>query len=154
MQPPLRYHHTQFGTVVVVSLLLAAVLFAGLGVMTSLTPLAVIGPALMAVFLALFYALTVEIGATHLTFRFGIGWIRKRVPLAEIVEAQPVDNHWLYGWGIHRTPHGWLYNVSGWEAVEITLTSGQHLRLGTDEPQKLTQVLQVAREDWSRNTAT
>ncbi len=166
MQLPLRYRHTQFGTVVVVSLLLSAVLFAGLGRVTGLTSLAVIGPALMAVFLALFYALTVEIGATHLTFRFGIGWIRKRVPLAEIVEAQPVDNHWLYGWGIHRTPHGWLYgwgihrtphgwlyNVSGWEAVEITLTSGQHLRLGTDEPQKLTQVLQVAREDWSRNTA-
>ncbi len=103
------------GTVVVVSLLLAAVLFAGLGRMTGLTPLAVIGPALMAVFLALFYALTVEIDATHLRFRFGIGLIRKRIPLAEIVEAKPVRNSWLYGWGIHRTPHGWLYNVSGWE---------------------------------------
>ena len=153
MQLPLRYRHTQLGTVVVVSLLLAAVLFAGLGRMTGLTPLAVIGPALMAGFLALFYALTVEIDATHLTFRFGIGLIRKRVPLAEIVEAKPVRNSWLYGWGIHRTPHGGLYNVSGWKAVEITLTSGQHLRLGTDEPQKLAQVLRVAREDWSRNAA-
>ena len=144
MQPRLRYRHTQFGTVVVVSLLLSAVLFAGLGMMNGLTPLAVIGPALMAVFLALFYALTVEIDATHLTFRFGIGWIRKRVPLAEIVEAKPVRNSWLYGWGIHRTPHGGLYNVSGWEAVEITLTSGQRLRLGTDEPRPLTQAIWMA----------
>jgi hypothetical protein len=144
MQPPLRYHHTQFGTVIVVSLLLAAVLFAGLGRMTGLTPLAVIGPALMAVFLALFYALTIEIDATHLSFRFGIGLIRKRIPLAEIVDAQLVRNSWIDGWGIHRTPHGWLYNVSGWEAVEITLTSGKRLRLGTDEPQKLAQVLLAA----------
>lgn len=144
MQPPLRYHHTQFGTVIVVSLLLSAVLFAGLGMMNGLTPLAVIGPALMAGFLALFYALTVEIDATHLTFRFGIGLIRKRVPLAEIVEAKPVRNSWLYGWGIHRTPHGGLYNVSGWEAVEIALTSGLRLRLGTDEPRPLTQAIWMA----------
>jgi hypothetical protein len=145
MQPPLRYHHTQFGTVIVVSLLLSAVLFAGLGMMNGLTPLAVIGPALMAVFLALFYALTVEIDATHLTFRFGIGLIRKRVPLAELVEAKPVRNSWLYGWGIHRTPHGWLYNVSGWEAVEMALASGKRFRLGTDEPRRLAQILRAAK---------
>ena len=125
MRPAPRYRHTQFGTVVVVSLLLAAVLFAGLGMMTGFMPLAVLGPALMAVFLALFYALTVEIDATHLRFRFGIGLIRKRIPLAEIADARPVRNSWIHGWGIHRTPHGWLYNVSGWEAVEITLTSGK-----------------------------
>jgi len=144
MQPPLRYHHNQFGTVVVVSLLLAAVLFAGLGMMTGLTPLAVIGPTLMIIFLALFYALTVEIDAAHLSFRFGIGLIRQQIPLAEIVEVKPVRNSWLYGWGIHWTPHGWLYNVSGWEAVEIALASGKRFRLGTDEPQKLAQALRVA----------
>ena len=140
-----RYHHTQFGTVIVVSLLLSAVLFAGLGMMTGLTPLAVIGPALMAMFLALFYALTVEIDTTHLSFRFGIGLIRKRIPLAEIVAIQPVRNSWWYGWGIHRTPHGWLYNVSGGEGVEIALASGERFRLGTDEPQKLAQVLLAAK---------
>ncbi|MBS1223341.1 MAG: hypothetical protein H6R24_19, partial [Proteobacteria bacterium] len=58
--------------------------------------------------------------------------------------VRPVRNSWLYGWGIHRTPHGWLYNVSGWEAVEITLASGKRLRLGTDEPGQLTQVLRAA----------
>ena len=93
----------------------------------------------------LFYALTVEIDGTHLTFRFGVGLIRKRIPLTEIVEVQPVRNSWLYGWGIHRTPHGGLYNVSGWDAVEITLTSGQRLRLGTDEPRRLAQVLLAAK---------
>ena len=44
-----------------------------------------------------------------------------------------------------HTPHGWLYNVSGWEAVEITLPSGKRFRLGTDEPRRLEQVLLAAK---------
>ena len=138
-----HYRHTQFGTVIVLALILAAGFTVGMEVLTGVAPLAVIGVALMGVFLALFFSLTVEIDATHLTFRFGIGLIRQRIPLAEIVAAKPVRNTWLYGWGIHRTPHGWLYNVSGWEAVEITLATGKRFRLGTDEPQRLARMLQA-----------
>ena len=145
MQPPWHYRHTQFGTAIVVSLLLSAALAAGVGVLTGLTLLAVIGPALMTVFLALFFSLAVEIDATPLSFRFGIGLIRKRVPLAEIVEAKPVRNHWRYGWGIHRTPHGGLYDVSGGEAVEIALASGERFRLETDEPRRRAQILRAAK---------
>lgn len=142
-----RYHHTQFGTVIVVSLLLSAVLFAGLGMMTGLMPLAVIGPVLMAVSLALFYARTVEIDAIYLRFGFGVGLIRQRIPLAEVRAVEPVPNSWLYGWGIHRTPHGGLYHVSGREAVQIALASGQRFRLGTDQPRRRAQALQAARAD-------
>jgi len=138
-----HYRHTQFGTVIVLALILAAGFTVGMEVLTGVAPLAVIGVALMGVFLALFFSLTVEIDATHLTFRFGIGLIRQRIPLAEIVAVKPVRNTWLYGWGIHRTPHGWLYNVSGWEAVEITLATGKRFRLGTDEPQRLARMLQA-----------
>ncbi|HOW63505.1 MAG TPA: hypothetical protein PLJ20_13135 [Candidatus Contendobacter sp.] len=147
MQPPLRYRHTQFGTVIVVSLLLSAVLFAGLRMMTGLMPLAVIGPVLMAVSLALFYARTVEIDAIYLRFGFGVGLIRQRIPLAEVRAVEPVPNSWLYGWGIHRTPHGGLYHVSGREAVQIALASGQRFRLGTDQPRRRAQALQAARAD-------
>jgi len=147
MQPPLRYRHTQFGTVIVVSLLLSAVLFAGLRMMTGLMPLAVIGPVLMALSLALFYARTVEIDAIYLRFGFGVGLIRQRIPLAEVRAVEPVPNSWLYGWGIHRTPHGGLYHVSGREAVQIALASGQRFRLGTDQPRRRAQALQAARAD-------
>ncbi|MFO1424355.1 MAG: hypothetical protein U1F70_12035 [Candidatus Competibacteraceae bacterium] len=61
-----------------------------------------------------------EINGAWLRFRFGVGLIRKRIPLAQIVAVEPVRNSWRYGWSIHRTPRGGLYNVSGWEAVEIT----------------------------------
>ena len=113
--------------------------------LTEVALIAVLGPALMAGFLALFYRLTVEIDATHLSFRLGIGLVRQRIPLAEIADARPVRNSWIQGWGIHRTPHGGLYNVSGWEAVELTLASGKRLRLGTDEPRRLAQVLLAAK---------
>ena len=145
MHPTPRYRKTQFATAIVAPLLLVAVLAAGVGVLTGVTSIAVIGPALMAGFLALFYRLTVEIDATHLIVRFGVGLIRKRIPLAEIAVVRPVRNSWLYGWGIHRTPHGGLYDVSGREAVKITLTSGKRLRLGTDEPRRLALVLLAAK---------
>lgn len=140
-----RYRHTQSGAVVVGSLAVSALMLAGLGLAFGVPIFLYGGPVMMGIVALLFHNLTVEIDATHLRFRFGIGLIRKRVPLAEIVEAKPVRNSWLYGWGIHRTPHGWLYNVSGWEAVEITLTSGKRFRLGTDEPRRLAQVLLAAK---------
>lgn len=139
------YRHTQFGAVVVAVLLLLAGAAAVAEALTGPSALELVGPALVAVFLLLFYALTVEIDEQYLSFHFGIGLIRKRIPLARIVEAQPVRNAWIDGWGIHRTPRGWSYNVSGWEAVEITLVSGHRLRLGTDEPQRLTQAILAAR---------
>lgn len=151
-----RYQHTQFGTFIVGSLVAFALVLVSLGLalgdrMLALGAPAVVkvaailsGPAMMGIAALLFYALTVEIDDAHLKFHFGVGLIRKRIPLAEIVAVKPARNSWVYGWGIHRTPHGWLYNVSGWEAVEITLVSGQRLRLGTDEPRRLTQALLTA----------
>jgi hypothetical protein len=139
-----RYQHTQFGTVVVGSLAASALVLVGLGLALGDRVFTLGGPIMMGIVGLLFYDLTVEIDATHLTFRFGIGLIRKRIPLAEIVAVSPVRNSWLYGWGIHRIQHGWLYNVSGWEAVEITLISGKRLRLGTDQPQRLAQALLLA----------
>jgi hypothetical protein len=144
------YRHTQFGTAVVISLLV------GIGVTVYLstqevpswvlywivTPVMII----LAFCIFLFYSLTVEIDGKELRFRFGIGLIRRSVPLGEIEKAEPVRNRWIYGWGIHITPHGWLYNVSGMEAVQITLKSGKRLRIGTDEPRELTEAIERARE--------
>jgi len=39
----------------------------------------------------------------------------------------------------------WVYNVSGLEAVEVTLRSGKRFRIGTDEPEALLTALQRAR---------
>ena len=66
------------------------------------------------------------------------------LPLDQIDTCRPVSNPWIYGLGIRLTPHGWLYNVSGVEAVELKMKSGKTCRIGTDEPEVLTSALQKA----------
>ena len=142
------YRHTQFGKVIVVgtvAVIPLAVLPAWLIGTTTIAWL-ILGSLVvfLAVILALFASLTVEIDAEHLRIRFGIGLIRKRFPLDQIDTCRPVSNPWIYGWGIRLTPHGWLYNVSGQKAVEIKMKSGKTYRIGTDEPEILTAALQEA----------
>ena len=93
---------------------------------------------------ALFSTLTIVIEEGTLRASFGPGLIRKKVRLADIASVHPIPVRWWYGWGIHLTPHGWLYNVSGWKAVEITLRNGDRFCLGTDEPENLQKAIEEA----------
>jgi hypothetical protein len=129
------YSHEQFGTLVVVSILpfgvFMAVVLAAIGLTNALLFVWVVLIAL----LVLFYRLRVEVTREHLRFRFGIGLIGWTFKTAEIVSASPVRNKWYYGWGIRLTPHGWLFNVSGFDAIEVHMRSGKKYRIGTDEPE-------------------
>jgi hypothetical protein len=130
-----RYQHTQIGHAIVWSLL-AIILIVNGGLGHHAPPLAV--SIMLLVCLILFYRLNVTIDDETLCASFGPGIIRKRVPLADIVRCEPIRIRWWYGWGIHVTPCGWLYNVSGFDAVAITLRDGRKLALGTDDPHGLT----------------
>ncbi|MDE2807830.1 MAG: hypothetical protein OXN90_05370 [Gemmatimonadota bacterium] len=138
------YRHTQFGTVIVVTTAAIIPLAALPAWLAGIATAAWLILGSMVVVLSLFASLTVEIDAEHLRIRFGIGLIRKRFPLDQIDTCRPVSNPWIYGWGIRLTPHGWLYNVSGQEAVELKMKSGKTCRIGTDEPEVLTAALQEA----------
>ena len=100
--------------------------------------------AALAVSLLLFSILTVKVDGEEVSVRFGVGLIRKRFPLSEIESHSAVRNPWYYGWGLRRTPIGWLYNVSGLEAVEITLKDGRKVRIGTDDPTGLDAAIGAA----------
>jgi hypothetical protein len=91
-----------------------------------------------------FSSLTVEVFPEELTWYFGPGFWRKSIQRREIASATPVRNKWWWGWGIHLTPRGWLYNVSGLEAVEIALRNGKTIRIGSDEATALAQALSQA----------
>jgi hypothetical protein len=91
----------------------------------------------LAVCMLLFGTLTVEVSRDRIALWFGPGLIRKAFSVKDIRRATVVRNPWYYGWGIRLTPHGWLFNVSGFDAVEIELSSGRKYRIGTDEPQEL-----------------
>jgi hypothetical protein len=125
-------------------MLIGAVLFAISGVFES-SPhpeTALIVSIVFLAILVLFYKLTTRIDDESLYASFGIGIIRKRVPMAEIVACEPMRVRWWYGWGIHLTPYGWLYNVSGLDAVAITLRDGRKFALGTDDPNGLVDAIQ------------
>lgn len=91
--------------------------------------------------LILFHSLTVSIDEKYLRLRMGVSLIRIKFKISGIVKAYPVKNKWYHGWGIHLTGKGFLYNVSGFDAVEIVLASGSIHRIGTDEPSVLAQAI-------------
>ncbi len=94
-------------------------------------------PLLFLVLLTLFHSLNVAVTREEINLRFGVGFIRKKIAVADIRSASVARNRWYYGWGIRVTPHGWLYNVSGLNAVEIDRTKGKNIRIGTNEPGEL-----------------
>ena len=135
------YQHTQRG-----KLLLVAMSIATLGTLAGglrFHPMLIAVP----IFVLcgwLFHSLTIEVAEGELRWRFGPGLIRKRVALDMIVSVEPVRTNVLEGWGIHLSRFGWLYNVSGFDAVAIKMKNGQHFALGTDEPEQLVARLKAA----------
>jgi len=104
-------------------------------------PIAIAATLMLACLLLLFSSLTVEVAAGVIDVSFGVGIIRRHIPIVRIRKVEVVRNHWYYGWGIRLTPHGWLWSVSGLGAVQLTFDDGHHFRIGSDEPDALAQVL-------------
>jgi hypothetical protein len=140
-----HYRHTQLGWVIlavlagIVLLLLSSLPPEAAGAVR--TPL-VAGAAIV---LFLFCALCVEVDTEAIRLRFGIGLIRKRIPLADVASWRAVRNPWYCGWGIRLGPRGVLWNVSGFDAVEIDLPGGRRFRVGTDEPEALVRAITQAK---------
>jgi hypothetical protein len=134
------YRHTQVGYTTIVSLGIALL---GILYWAALMP----RPALIAatvslvVVLVLFSTLTVIIRDQTVEVFFGPGLIRRRIPLGRIRKVEAVRTPWYYGWGIRLTPHGWLWNVSGLGGVEMQFNDGKKFRIGSDEPERLVEVL-------------
>jgi len=135
------YRHTQIGLVVVGVLAASIGLVAALALSTEWHPVVLVVLLMLVVALALFHSLTVEIRGSELVVSFGIGFPRFTYQLSRAREVRVVRNPWFYGWGIHATPDGWLYNVSGFFAVEIVFVDGRKVRIGTDEPNELYHAL-------------
>jgi hypothetical protein len=136
------YSHTQVGYQMLV-LLAAGIFFVTFWmVFEGFHWIAFVVLVVLDVTLLVFSTMTVAITDSTLDITFGPGLIHKRVDLQDISECFVVTNPFWYGLGIHLTPHGWLYNVSGNRAVELSLRNGKRYRIGTDEPQELLAAIQ------------
>jgi hypothetical protein len=131
------YRHTQVGYLMIVVLAagvvgLSAALAFGSGPKALVAAIGV-----LALCLLLFPTLTAVVRGDRLQCFFGLGLIRREIPVADILAVSVVRNPWAYGWGLRLIPGGWLWNVSGLDAVELRLRSGNRFRIGTDEPAAL-----------------
>ena len=139
-----RYKHTQVGYLIIAVMAAVMVLIGVVLANAGINWVAIGVLVFIAVALVLFSSLTVIIGEDEVEARFGPGLISKRFKLNDIESCQIVRNPWYYGWGIRLTPHGVLYNVSGFHAVEIKLRTGKKFRIGTDVPQELEEAIRQA----------
>jgi len=142
------YKHTQIGYLMLVVTLAVLVFFVWLYITALAEPLSIdSGPnfavtAIMVLtlfILASFATLTASIDENYLRIKFGYGIFRKRFAVSEIASAEQVKNHWYYGWGIRGWfwPYMWIFNVSGFDAVELVMKNGKVYRIGTDQPKEL-----------------
>ncbi|MFQ5768034.1 MAG: hypothetical protein ACE5ID_08635 [Acidobacteriota bacterium] len=140
----MHYQHTQRGNLVlgICGAFCLLTLLSSLMFSSPILVLPVVAPFLL--FGWLFHSLTIEVDPRQIELRFGPGLIWKRFKTAEIQSARTVRNHWYQGWGIRWIWSGWLFNISGLDAVEIDLSSGRRYRLGTDQPQKLLRAIHSA----------
>ena len=100
--------------------------------------------------LLMFYSFTVEVSEEKLKFWFGIGVVQKTIALSEIQSTKEVKNPWYYFWGVKSIPGGWFYAIAPGTAVEIELSDGKIIQLGTNQPEELNQAIETARRRVSK----
>ena len=128
-----------FGVLAVVMLALgqkeAAII---LGVVTVVLAL------ILGIVLVLCHSLTVRVSRSEIALSFGVGLIRKQFPIGDISGVSIVQNRWYNGFGIRKIRGGWLYNVSGFDAIEIQFKNERKYRIGTNQPKELLAAVESA----------
>jgi hypothetical protein len=146
-----EYRHTQFGWAIaigtVAGLGLAALLTASLSAATMAAawwPVVALYVIIVSAFVLL-ATLTVEVDAERVRLRFGVGLIGRSVAMADITACEIVRTPVRWGWGLHWTPSGWLYNVAGRDAVRIELSGERAVIIGSDDAPALLRAIDSRR---------
>jgi hypothetical protein len=96
--------------------------------------------------LAIFSRLTTGVDESGVSWAFGFGFPRGSIESGEIARAERTQTSFWEGWGIHWTIwHGWLWNVGGFQAVQIFKRDGTSITIGTDDPQGLLNAINALR---------
>lgn len=148
-----RYSHTQIGwwslAIMAFAVLTVLVVF---GVFSGApgrpeSALVVVGVTSIVLVIAMivFSTLNVRVTADALVWRFGPGLLSWRIPLADIASATPTRLPVMAGLGIHWIGRGWVYNVSGRDAVEVIRVDGKVTFIGTDDAEGLAAAIDPRR---------
>ncbi|UKN02591.1 hypothetical protein K6119_03575 [Paracrocinitomix mangrovi] len=86
----------------------------------------------------LFFSLETRVNNDTIQLSFGIGLIKKEISIENIESIEKVRNKFIYGWGIRRIPGAWMWNIAGYEAVELSLKDkNQKFRIGCKNSEEL-----------------
>ena len=137
------YDHTQKSIgITTTSLVIAGLILTALAFYTGLSLLFSLVFIITLLIILIFTSLTIQICNGQLSWYFGPGFWKKEIELREIVSVHTIRIKWYYGFGIRLIPTGWMYNVSGLDAVQIKLKNSKIITLGKDEPEKLLNSLE------------
>jgi len=142
----MEYKRRQYGHLTVGSILIIVAILASVSVLDEEPGGSLFLTILIVAFTLiglLFMSLTVIVEASCVRLIYGVGLIRRRIPMERIESAIPVRNSWWYGLGIRLTPHGWMWNIQGLDAVELTYADGSRFRIGTADPAGLSAALNL-----------
>ena len=137
----MRYDHTQSGPLYLlllacsIPILVSAVMMGEIVLQTILY----CSGALMLLFALSFHHLTVSDEGTELLIAFGpLPLFRRRLQYRELEKVEPAKSTILDGIGIHISPSGgWVWNIWGYECVDVWYRQGRKVSIGTDDPEGL-----------------
>jgi len=138
------YRHTQTSLLFLAILGPVLLFILVLTLSTGLLPVTIFALILIAACLITFITLTIEVKADRIELLFGPGLVRTSFPLRDIRNLEIVRNSFTDGFGMHWTPSSWIFNISGFDAVEIEMKDGNCIRIGTDEPVELVKAIEDA----------
>jgi hypothetical protein len=139
-----EYKHTQIGYLILITFGAAILFLIYLTIVTNFNLFTWVILIILLICLGLFATLTVKVNDRIIEIQFGLGIIRKTFSLKDINVYRVVKNPWYYGWGIHFTSRGWLFNVSGFSAIELEMKNGRIYRIGTDDVEGLAKAIEEA----------
>lgn len=153
-----RYERTQVGTAMVIGTLggaaVGGIVMAAFLSRATLDAVPWLPWAFFAVLVGAFLLvgwMRVVVDDRELRAVMGIGLLRRTVELADVRKADVVRTRVLWGWGVHLTPVGWLYNVGGRWAVRLELATERPLMIGSADPEGLLAAVEEARAPAQRS---
>jgi len=86
--------------------------------------------------------LTITVDDNTVRVFYGWGWPSTRLRVGDIGSVRAVRNSLWTRFGPWWNGRSWVWSVGGPAAVEIELTSGRSMRIGTDSPDELIDEVQ------------
>ena len=96
------------------------------------------------VMLRMFVPFRVQVDSDTLWLKFGIGLIKKKIPLRSVVGVEPAEHKWHYGWGIRLIGNRqWVYALTGRKLVKVSTSDEVVYYIGTEHPYELAAAIRA-----------